>query len=202
MKKICSLIIAIILVVSLVGCGKDNERLSGSYIEHGDDSNRYEFVIKDTGRGDYGGDMNIFEDGEPLGTRSWYIENNLVYIDGTLCYIYRDGYLYSNDPIDGIVVSEDGTLSGYNKKFDEGETGALFFTDNFDIIQLMYWDAEANSDNRYYLAIPSYMEPEWGMYVVENDVVILYDEGETDDWKPYYYYVLDNTLRHTRLDPI
>ena len=206
MKRLCSLLLIVVLVIGLVGCSSD-DKLSGSFLEHEDDY-RYEFIIKDTGRGDYGGDVNCYDNGELLNTRSWYIEDNLVYIDGTPYFIYRDGHLYSDEPIDGIEVSDDGKISGNNERFDKLWFGGLYFTDSLETIQLAYPDAKSNPENNYYIAItdssPIYglQDSEWGMYVIENDVVILYEKGDTDDRNPLYYYIVDNTLRGTRLDPV
>ena len=211
MKKLFSLILVVILVFGLAGCDS-GDKLSGSFSERDEEGRtgrRYEFLINDSGRGDYGGELKIYNAyGELDSTNAWYIDDDLVYINGTPCYIYRDGLLYSDEPIDGIEVSDDGKISGNNERFDKLWFGGLYFTDSLETIQLAYPDAKSNPENNYYIAItdssPIYglQDSEWGVYVIENDVVILYDEGDTDDLDPLYYYIVDNTLRGTRLDPV
>lgn len=206
MKKLFSLILAIILVVGLAGCD-GGDKLSGSFSERdveGPSGRRYEFLINDSGRGDYGGELKIYNAyGELDSTDAWYIDDDLVYINGTPRYIYRNGHLYSDEPIDGVIVNDDGSISGNNKEADKGEEGALLFTNDLSLVKIFDSDTIKNKNDHYYVYWPELKTYTLaGMYVVEDDIVTLDRNGYNNDYLNYYFYILDNTLRETRLDPV
>lgn len=206
MKRLCSLLLIVVLVAGLVGCSS-GDKLSGSFSmrdNEGPTGFRYEFIINESGRGDYGGELKIYNAyGELESTEAWYIDDELVYVNGTPYYTYRNGHLYSDEPIDGIIVNDDGSISGNNRKADEGEDGALIFTNDLSLVQIFASDTIKNENNHYYVYWPelkTYILG--GMYVVDGDIVTLDRNGDNNDFLNYYFYILDNTLRETRLDPV
>ena len=206
MKRLCSLLLIVVLVVGLFGCSS-GDKLSGSFSERDEEGYtgcRYEFVINDSDRGDYGGELKKYNSyGELASTYAWYIDDDLVYINGTPCYIYRNGHLYSDEPIDGIIVNDDGSISGNNKEADEGEKGALIFTNDLSLVKIFEPDTVKNEENHYYVYWHwSRSSIIGGMYVVDGDIVTLDRNGANNDYLNYYFYILDNTLRETRLDPV
>ena len=192
MKKICALILSIIIIVGLVGCGIDNgsengsSKLSGSYRDHKSDS-RYLFNITDSGRGDYGGEMSLYNyAGELVSTMSWFIEDDIVYVDGLSTFRYNGEILYDFEHINGITVDENGKLDGNDDLHKKVQHNGFSFKSQNEGVFSYFEDF-------------GMLKFEKGTYTVENNVVKMYRKDGS-----YFatYYIVNDKLYNTVLYPV
>ena len=96
LKRVYSLLLVAILLFVFPGCGA--KKFSGSYT-HSEDQ-RYEFIIGDSARGEYGGTCNRYDSGRIISSHSWYIEDRVIYLDGEAWWNISDdnSYIYSFEP--------------------------------------------------------------------------------------------------------
>ena len=159
------LILAIVLVMS------GGKKLSGSFIEADNNRHRYEFLRSSTTQGDYGGTLNEYYSGELRSTSSWYVEDNVVYIDGRPQYLYDGNVLHSDEPEDGITVEPGNYLSGSNEDFGDQRRGGMMFIHDGKNRNAYYY-------NYNFLDMLTGIE---GTYKVEGNFVYICDEYERVD---------------------
>lgn len=193
MKKICAVILAVIIAVSIVGCGNGGNKLSGSFVNQ-NTGERYEFLITDSGRGEYGGELKIYDYyGELDESHAWYIENNIVYIDGIEEYGYDGKYIYGLYTLDWVTVEDGDKLSGQSKNWDSASTGAMMFTGVADSDRWCYY---IKSSNLLGIYVPYMVN---GTYTVEDSIIRIYDEEGNLD---FTYIIIDNAVHNTVLIPV
>lgn len=203
MKRLFALVLSAIIVMGLAACGSGHKKISGMYKDRANDDYKYDFAITDSGRGDYGGMVTRYYRGEERETWAWYVEDDIVYLDGDASFIYRNGYMYDDyDAIDGITVTSEGRLTGNNQKAKEGKKGAVIFTDDLALIKKLFLTAKAIENDCYYFYWDYSGNPQWGMYAVDGNTVNLYAWGITSSTPDYVFYIVDNTLYKSRLEPI
>ena len=108
-QKIIIVAVIGIVIIALLLLTTGEKKLSGSY----NCWYRYDFTITKNGRGEYGGECKRYTGDNLSGTYSWYVEDNIVYINGEalLGYYPALDYIYELDSFLDITLHDDMTCT-------------------------------------------------------------------------------------------
>lgn len=178
-------VIGIIILAILLGTS-GGKKLSGSYRDGYNEYHRYEFLRTGSDRGNYGGTLNEYYSGELSGSYSWYVIDDIVYVDGNQRFHYDGNVLYGISPEDGITVEDGNYLSGSNRDFKYQDAGGMMFIYDGKIREVGYYtyDYVGFGTNRELVA-------KAGTYKLDGNIVYICDKyGNVD----YTFYIVGNEL--------
>lgn len=122
--------LALVLILVLLMSGGE-KKLSGTFV----DSNQMEhrFKITNSGEGDYGGTVKYKSIISGDSTATWYITNEIVYINGKAKFGFTGDYLYYLQSNCRVTVGEGGYISGgsedySSEDYSSREYGAIWFS--------------------------------------------------------------------------